>query len=204
MKAHNVATIVLFVVLIVLGYLLTVWTASLTGEESPEHAGAQAVQTGPATAEPEHSPAAEPAAPQALTPSPAAPAEAEGPTLTLVAERQGGRLTLTLQVRGGTLALTGWRLSDAQGESGDGSHLLYFPRNQVLREGEPLVIHGGCGRNRAGELYWCLDQPLSLWEAAGTTLFLRDARGQLAFTCVPDERDELRIAFACTSRNRSP
>jgi micrococcal nuclease len=69
--------------------------------------------------------------------------------------------------------LSGWTLRDESSE-----HRYAFPSGAFLRPGEQVVVHTGCGRDGAVDLYWCTDGPV--WNNAGDTAILLDPMGNVA------------------------
>jgi len=69
--------------------------------------------------------------------------------------------------------LTGWTLRDESSE-----HRYAFPPGTLLRPGEQVAVHAGCGDDAPGDLYWCQDGPV--WNNGGDTALLLDPRGNVA------------------------
>jgi len=68
--------------------------------------------------------------------------------------------------------LSGWVLRDESSE-----HRYRFPAGTVLRPGEEIAVHTGCGRDGGGRLYWCQDGPV--WNNGGDTALLLDPQGNV-------------------------
>jgi len=68
--------------------------------------------------------------------------------------------------------LTDWLLRD------ESTQWRYrFPVGFTLQPGDGVVVHTGCGRDSADELFWCADDPL--WNNGGDTALLLDAGGNV-------------------------
>ncbi|MFH1329424.1 MAG: lamin tail domain-containing protein [Actinomycetota bacterium] len=69
--------------------------------------------------------------------------------------------------------LTGWMLRDESSE-----HRYRFRPGTLLRPGEQVAVHTGCGNDAPGDLYWCQDGPV--WNNGGDTALLLDPAGNVA------------------------
>jgi len=69
--------------------------------------------------------------------------------------------------------LTGWLLRDESSQ-----HRYRFRPGTLLRPGQQLRLHTGCGDDAPPDLYWCAGGPV--WNNGGDTALLLDPRGNVA------------------------
>jgi len=209
MKAHHVAGILFVVVLVGVGYALSVWTASTLPQEeagSQGHATANDSTTSNATSAPsDHGAAMEPVAasggPPAIEEAPV-PAGAEPLPqggLAMTVERTdfpaGPSVTFKLQAVGQDLNLAGWRLADALGASGHADHQFYFGA-VALSAGQTLTLHSACGRDQGLTMYWCLAHPVTIKDSQPQDLYLYDGKGG-SITCTPPAQVSPSMRYQC-------
>lgn len=210
MKAHHVAGILFIVVLVGVGYALSVWTASTLPQEeagSQEHAAVN--QPAPSNAT---SAAADPGATMepGATSSSGPPAIEEAPvpagaeplpqgSLALTVERTdfpaGPSMTFKFQAVGQDVNLTGWRLADALGASGHADHQFYFGA-VTLSAGQTLTLHSACGRDQGMTMYWCLAHPVTIMDSQPQDLYLYDGMGG-SIACTPPAQVSPSMRYQC-------
>lgn len=209
MKAHHIAGILFIVVLVGVGYALSVWTASTLPQEqakSGEHAVAPpSTPSNAAAATPQHGATREPetasSGPPAIeeTPPPAGAAPLPQGSLALMVERTdfpaGPSVTFKLQAVGQTLNLTGWRLADALGASGHADHQYYFGA-VTLGAGQTLTLHSACGRDQGLTMYWCLAHPITIMDSQPQDLYFYDGKGG-SITCTPPADASPSMRYQC-------
>jgi endonuclease YncB( thermonuclease family) len=64
------------------------------------------------------------------------------------------------------IELSSWILRDESTQ-----HRYQFPRDYVLGARAEVLVHSGCGRDSATDLYWCADDPV--WSNGGDTAILQ-------------------------------
>ncbi len=213
MKPHYVVALLVVVALSAAGYALMAWQHATLPHDEAGHEEADTHETAspnaPASGTAVHGSVA--GAPAGVAPAPTpgtdhAPASTPAPldgvalALTVSSQRQEAAqpplVTITLAPLDAPLSLKGWRLSDAIGRGGIADHVYYFG-DLSLDAGQTLTIHSACGRDEGLTRFWCMNQPLSLLDAASKALYLVDPNGAVALTCTPDDPGQASMAYAC-------
>jgi len=104
--------------------------------------------------------------PPTLTPTPEVPPDLE--IVEVIGRGAPTAETVILANRGRGVSLYQWTLRDGQG------NVLIFP-NLFLAQGTEVRVHTGVGEDSPLHVYWNRDT--AVWEEAGDTVVLADARG---------------------------